>query len=186
MTYFLTIRAFLSRVPVWVWIVIGLIALWAWERDRHADQREDETRAEMQAVVDSEKAAHAATKATYRQAQEQAAKMQADYIAAETARQKRITENARKDYQQRLDAIRARADSVRRSQTGTSAGSAPDQVRLPKASEATRRIDGAPNCARLPAPDLETDLACREIATMQAAQLNALITWVQQQSAPPD
>jgi hypothetical protein len=53
LTALATARAFLKRVPAWVWIAIALVALWAWERDNHADNREAKTRAEMQAEIDA-------------------------------------------------------------------------------------------------------------------------------------
>jgi hypothetical protein len=46
-----------SRVPSWVWIALAVCLIWYWERDRHADAREAEVRAE-------EQAAHAVTKAS--------------------------------------------------------------------------------------------------------------------------
>ena len=52
LTLIATARAFLSRVPWFVWCGIAVVALWAWERDNHADNREAETRAEMQADFD--------------------------------------------------------------------------------------------------------------------------------------
>jgi hypothetical protein len=61
MTYLLAARAFLSRIPWQVWPILALLALWAWERDNHADNREAETRAEMQAEIDAaERARYAA------------------------------------------------------------------------------------------------------------------------------
>jgi hypothetical protein len=57
MTYLLAIRGLLARVPWQAWVIIGLLAVWAWERDRHADAREAEVRAE-------EQAAHNVTKAS--------------------------------------------------------------------------------------------------------------------------
>ena len=57
MTYLLAIRGLLARIPWQAWAIIGLLAVWAWERDRHADNREAEVRAE-------EQAAHNVTKAS--------------------------------------------------------------------------------------------------------------------------
>lgn len=52
MTWLLAARAFLKRIPWWAYAAIAVAGLWAWERDRHADNREAETRAEMQATFD--------------------------------------------------------------------------------------------------------------------------------------
>jgi hypothetical protein len=57
MTYLLAARAFLKRIPYQIWIAIAVLAVWYWERDRHADAREAEVRAE-------EQAAHNVTKAS--------------------------------------------------------------------------------------------------------------------------
>jgi hypothetical protein len=54
--YIAIARAFLSRVPVWVWVALAVAGLLAWERDRHADNREAETRAEMQNIIDKKEA----------------------------------------------------------------------------------------------------------------------------------
>ncbi len=42
----------LKRIPWQVWAGLALLAVWYWERDRHADARETEVRAEMQAIID--------------------------------------------------------------------------------------------------------------------------------------
>lgn len=50
----------LKRIPWQVWAGLALLAVWYWERDRHADAREAETRAEMQVVIDRMEAARQA------------------------------------------------------------------------------------------------------------------------------
>jgi hypothetical protein len=130
------------------------------------------------------RARHAASKRAYAEAQEEAARMQADIVEREVARQERITDEVRKDYQQRIAALRSRADRLR-AEAGAGVAGSPDQVRVPADANAAARTDEAPDCQRLPAPDIETDLRCREIATEQALQLDALIQWVLRQFTKP-
>lgn len=181
MTWLLAARAFLKRIPWQVWAGIALIAAVLF----YGSHREAQGYADAEAVwkprVQAEKDAHAATKRAYREAQEEAARIQAEVIAAEIERQEGITANVRKDYQQRLAALRARADRLR-AEARAGADGASGEVRMPAESETSGRADAAPDCQRFPAPDLETDLACREIATAQAIQLDALITWVREQT----
>jgi hypothetical protein len=140
--------------------------------------------ADAEARARAEAAKHKATKQAYREAQEEAARMQAEAIERVVARQEEITDEVRADYQQRIAALRARADRLR-GETGTDRGSgsagSPGDLRLPEDGDTAARIDEAPDCREIPAPDLSTDIRCREIAEEQAMQLDALITWVQRQ-----
>ena len=43
-----------------LWVALAVLAVWYWERDRHADNREAETRAEMQVIIDRKEAARLA------------------------------------------------------------------------------------------------------------------------------
>lgn len=181
MTWLLAARAFLKRIPWQVWCGIAVVAAVLF----YGSHREAQGYAEAEGIwkprVQAERDAHAATKRAYREAQEEAARIQAEVIAAEIARQEGITANVRKDYQQRLAALRARADRLRaEARTGTEG--AADQVRMPAEAGSAARANDPSDCARFPAPDLETDLVCREIATAQAIQLDALITWVREQT----
>lgn len=141
--------------------------------------------AEAEAYGRAEAAKHKATKQAYREAQEEAARIQAEIIEAEVARQERITDAVRQDYQQRIAALRARADRLRAeaaaARGGAGAASAADSLQLPEAGDPASGIDEAPDCRAIPATDLETEIRCREIAEQQATQLDALITWVQMQ-----
>lgn len=141
--------------------------------------------AEAEARARAEAAKHKATKQAYREAQEEAARIQADIIAAEVARQERITDEVRADYQQRIAALRARADRLRREAEAAARGSgsagSPGDLRLPEGGDTTARTGEAPDCAAIPAPDAMTEIRCREIAEQQAMQLDALIAWVQRQ-----
>ena len=141
--------------------------------------------AEAEAYGRTEAAKHKATKQAYREAQEEAARIQAEIIEAEVARQERITDEVRADYQQRIAALRARAERLRREAEAAARGSgvAGDAypVRVPLAGDPATGTDEAPDCASIPAPDAMTEIRCREIAEQQATQLDALITWVQMQ-----
>jgi len=46
------IRAFglLKRVPWQAWVILAVLGVWYWDRDRHADNREAKVRAEEQAA----------------------------------------------------------------------------------------------------------------------------------------
>lgn len=55
--WLLSAAGVLKRVPWQVWAALALAAVWYWERDQHADAREEEVRAE-------EQAAHGVTKAS--------------------------------------------------------------------------------------------------------------------------
>jgi hypothetical protein len=140
--------------------------------------------AEAEARARAEASKHKATKQAYREAQEEAARMQAEIVAKEIARQERITDAVRKDYQQRLAALRARADRLRAQAEAAGGGSASGssgQVRVPLNAGAAAGTGEAPRCDYVPAPDLGTEIRCREIAEEQAIQLDALITWVLKQ-----
>lgn len=50
----------LKRIPWQAWAALAVLAVWCWERDRHADNREAETRAEMQIIIDRKEAARLA------------------------------------------------------------------------------------------------------------------------------
>jgi hypothetical protein len=60
MAYLIAARAFLSRIPWQAYAALAILAVWYWERDRHADAREAETRAEMQVIIDRKEAARLA------------------------------------------------------------------------------------------------------------------------------
>jgi hypothetical protein len=142
--------------------------------------------AEAEAYGRAEAAKHKATKQAYRDAQEEAARMQAEIIAAEVARQERITDEVRADYQQRIAALRARADRLRReaeaAARGSGAAGASAGVRLPENGDPATGADAAPRCVGLSGTrDPLTQIECDRIATEQAVRLDALITWIQQQ-----
>lgn len=142
--------------------------------------------AEAEAYGRAEAAKHKATKQAYRDAQEEAARVQAEIIAAEVARQERITDEVRADLQQRIADLRARADRLRReaeaAARGSGAAGASGDLRLPQAGDPARGTGEAPRCHGLSGTrDALTQIECDRIATEQAMQLDALITWVQRQ-----
>lgn len=141
--------------------------------------------AEAEAYGRAEAAKHKATKQAYRDAQEEAARMEAEHLARVVAEQQEITDAVEADYRQRIAALRARADRLRAqaeaAARGTSAAGSPGDMQLPEASDTTSGTDAAPDCAAFPAPDLNTEIRCREIAEQQATQLDALIEWVARQ-----
>lgn len=134
---------------------------------------------------DQANANHAATKQAYRDAQEEAARMEAERIARVIEQQEQITDEVRQDYSRDIAALRARADRLRR-EARTSAGSATSGLQVPAESDTASGTDAAPDCQRLPAASLNDDLRCREIATAQATQLEALIDWVSRQFGAPE
>lgn len=166
------LEGFQIKVPL-----IGHIGPQGWKP--YAQELEGKVRV-IRIDLEMAEARHLATKRAYLEAQEEAARQQAEIIAREVARQERITDAVRKDYQQRIAALRARADKLRAEARANSEGAA-GGVRMPADAQAAGGIDEAPDCQRFPAPDVETDLACREIATAQAMQLDALIDWVRRQ-----
>ena len=143
------------------------------------------TLSKVAASRDAEIAKHKATKDAYRAAQIEAADLEAKRLASVIATQERITDEAASEYRQRIAALRERVDSlraqVRAAAAGSGAVSAPSGVAMPGTGDTAGRIDAAPDCVGFPAPDPLTDLECRRIATEQATQLDALISWVSRQ-----
>lgn len=136
------------------------------------------------ARAEAEAAKHKATKQAYRDAQEEAARMEADRLARVVAEQQEITSEVEADYRQRIAALRTRAERLRtqaEAARGSGAAGSPGDVQLPEAGDPTSGTDAAPRCDRIPAPDPLTDIRCREIAEQQATQLDALISWVERQ-----
>lgn len=140
--------------------------------------------AEAEAYGRAEAAKHKATKQAYREAQEEAAIAEAARLARVVAEQKEITSEVEADYRQRIAALRARADRLRReaeANRGSGAAGAARDVQLSEAGDPASGTDEAPDCNRIPSPDPLTDIRCREIAEQQATQLDALISWVERQ-----
>ncbi|XAI96263.1 hypothetical protein [Microcystis phage Mae-JY29] len=140
--------------------------------------------AEAEANWRAEVAKHKATKQAYRDAQEEAARMEAERLARVVARQEEITSEVESDYRQRIAVVTSRAERLRRqarATDGSGAAGTPGDVQLPEAGDPTARTDEAPDCRPFPARDPLTEIRCREIAEAQATQLDELITWVERQ-----
>ncbi len=157
--------------------LIGTIGPQGWKP--YAKELEGEVRS-IRIDLELSEARHVATKRAYEEAQAEAARMEAERLARVVEQQERITDEVRQDYSRRIADLRKRANRLQ-AEARTSAGGASDQVRVSETGNAASGIDEAPDCATLPARDLETDIACRAIAEEQAMQLDALITWVQRQ-----
>lgn len=125
-------------------------------------------------------ARHVATKRAYIEAQEEAARQQAEIIEREVARQERITDEVREDYNRRIADLRKRADRLR-AEARASAEGAAGAVPVPAEAGSSSGVADPAACQEIPARDLDTDIACRAIAEEQAMQLEALIQWVQRQ-----
>jgi hypothetical protein len=143
------------------------------------------TLTKVTASRDAEIAKHKATKQAYVEAQEEAARLEAERLARVVARQEKISEQTKSEYRQRIAALRARVDILRAQiESGTAGGGAvgaPRSVPVSGTGNAARGIDDPTLCQRFPAPDPLTDLECRRIATEQATQLDALISWINRQ-----
>jgi hypothetical protein len=60
LSWFGTIKSIIKRIPWQVYAGLAVLAVWYWERDNHADNREAYTRAEMQVIIDRKEAARLA------------------------------------------------------------------------------------------------------------------------------
>jgi hypothetical protein len=157
--------------------LIGSIGPKGWKP--YAQELEGEVRS-IRIDLELSEARHLASKRAYIEAQEEAARQQAEIIARQVARQERITDEVRQDYQRSIAALRARADRLRAEARAGAEGAA-GAVRMPETGDPAARTDAAPDCRALPAPDLTTEIRCREIAEQQATQLGALIEWIERQ-----
>jgi len=95
---------------------------------------------------DQANANHSATKQAYRDAQEEAARMEAERIARVVEIQERITDEVRQDYSRDIAALRARADRLRR-EARAGAGGASGGLQVPAESNTASGTDATPDCA---------------------------------------
>lgn len=136
--------------------------------------------AEARALHEAEQLAHLGTIANFIDAGQQAQRDAEANAARVKVEQERITDATLATYRADLAALRARFDRLR-------AGPAAADPRgaypagLPGAGNAAGRAAQAPGQDRLPAGHLT--LADALIASEQALQLNALIDWIEAQSA---
>jgi len=151
------------------------------------------TAGEFEGQRDAERSAHRKTKDDYRAAQAEAARREAARLEHVRAQQEDITDAIEHDYRARLADLGARAERLRQElraraepagagrgvegaalrDAAGGAGEAAGDHRLPAARERTGAFE------RTEEEQLERDI----IATRQALQLDALISWVIEQSA---
>lgn len=118
--------------------------------------------------VATEKAAHKQTKANYHQAELLATAQNKQHVALVEANQERINNDRSSSYQRRIADLNAQRDRLRQhTVAGTSAASA----------SGTTSVSQVPNTP--PGADEEAQYN----ASIQAIQLDELITWVEQQEA---
>jgi hypothetical protein len=131
-------------------------------------------------LLEDTQIAHLGTIGSYLDASAKAQADAEDNVARVTAEQERITDATLATYRADLGALRARFDRLRASAARTDPRRA-DPAGLPGAGNAPGRAAAPSGEDRLPAGHLT--LADALIASEQALQLNALIDWVEAQSA---
>lgn len=134
------------------------------------------------AALEAEKDAHLQTIANFVQASRLAEERQTGNITRVEGEQAQITERIVHDYETSVAAVRARADALAqrlRSQAQTDPG-LPGAAGLPGSGAATGGVADTAGDHRLPASlDLDRWTTC----TLQAVQLDALISWNIDQAA---
>ncbi|MBB5987415.1 hypothetical protein [Sphingobium lignivorans] len=165
----------------WALPLLALLGTNALTRCTLADRTRalsDERKAHGQTAVDlaAERAAHKQSVANYRAAAETARAQDAANKARVEREQATINRETVDDYEARLAAARALAERLRADRAASArAGSAP-VAPVPGTGQSAGRADEATCEDRLPFADALT-------ATEQAIQLDALISWVQRQTA---
>ena len=139
----------------------------------------------VKALRMEERLNHRQTKKNIRDAQFRAAQLEQARLARVNARQKEITDDVAQDYAARLAALRARVERLRHDrQGGAIAGSAPGCEPVPGVSVASGGTAQAPADCGLPGSTVRADQFERDVvASEQAEQLDALITFVTRQGA---
>lgn len=157
--------------------VIALCALsgWLWHGKNGALAERDRARHQITLEI----TAHRQSKLNYRTAQQQAQQMETARLVRVTAEQKRITADVSSDYATRLADLRARYDRMQRDEKARACafGASCDKY-VPGTTDAAGRTYAAPG-------DSGFSLRERFVASAQAEQLDALISWVSQQVAVP-
>jgi len=150
-----------TRYPVQCALIVSLVATaWLWRANSH-----------LRDGIKAERAAHAQTQANFRKAQTQAEAKQTANLVRVAKAQEDITDETVTDYRARLADLHARYDRLRTQGNRSASGNAG----VPAVPDTTSRVDEAPGQDGLPAADAL-------IASEQALQLDALITWVEAQS----
>ena len=127
-------------------------------------------------LLAGERAAHSATEANYRAAADRARRQAAENAARVKSEESAISERRKDGFQSRVAAARALAERLRRNPEAASTNPGDRRASpVPGLPAAAGRAAQAAGEDRLPDAD-------RLIATEQAIQLEALITWVRQQA----
>ncbi len=138
--------------------------------------------AHARALHEAEQLAHLGTIANFIDASNEAQRQAEANAARVKAEQETITNATLANHRADLAALRARFDRLRARAAATADPRRPDAAGLPVAGDAAARADEAADQDRLPAAGgLSLDDAL--IASEQALQLNALIDWLEAQSA---
>lgn len=173
----------------WRLAAIVFVASWAWATFITVPQIESERdRARLQ--TGAVRAAFAGTVANFRAASAAAQRAAEANVERVEAKQAAITQEVTNDYESRLAAARSRADELRRAASRTTADPrGADAAGLSGSGAAASPADAAPADPRLPSA-CPADRVCLTldealIATEQAIQLDALISWVERQAAVP-
>lgn len=155
------VLSLVTRYPLQCAMIVALVACaWLWRANSH-----------LRDGIKAERAAHAQTVANYRKAQTQAeAKQKANLVRVAKA-QEEITDETVTDYRARLADLHARYDRLRTQGNRSASGN----TGMPAVSDTASRVDEASGENGLPTPDAL-------IASEQALQLDALITWVERQA----
>ncbi|MFC0683555.1 hypothetical protein [Novosphingobium clariflavum] len=188
-----------KKVLPWAWgairkhsrllpyLAAAALVWWLWSGRQDALQQRDTARAALaaaNAATATEIAAHRKTKDDYRAAQAAAARLDAERITREKARQQEINDAASKDYAQRLADLRARYQRLLgNAQPGSAAGGATGNVAVPGLPAAPGGTAGAADIRLAGAAGECLSPTERLIAAEQAAQLDALILAVERLSA---
>ena len=149
--------------------------------------------AEAEAYGRAEAAKHKATKQAYREAQEEAAIAEAARLARVVAEQKEITSEVEADYRQRIAALRARADRLRReaeADRGSGAVGAANKFEVSTSGYPSSGTYENADCNAVFAgyvagevAPLDDRIRCGEQAEKEAVAHEALIGWVKGQLA---
>lgn len=155
------VLSLVTRYPLQCAMIVALVACaWLWRANSH-----------LRDGIKAERAAHAQTQANFRKAQEEAEARQKANLARVAKAQEEITDETVTDYRARLADLHARYDRLRTQGNRSASGN----TGLSAVPDAASRIDETPGENGLPAPDAL-------IASEQALQLDALITWVERQA----
>ncbi len=155
------VLSLIRRYPVQCALILALVAVaWLWRANGN-----------LKEGIKAERAAHAQTVANFRKAQTEAEAMQKANLTRVAKAQEDITDETVTDYRARLADLHARYDRLRTQGNRSASGN----TGLPAVPDTAARVDEAPGENGLLAADAL-------IASEQALQLDALITWVEAQA----